>query len=257
MRPIDKTRKRKSPNGVPTSQLIVTAHVGMNEDVFPLVLKLHVPPGAKVADVTYGKGIFWKNIAKGRYKILATDLKTGVDCRSLPYKNESIDCVVLDPPYMEGLYRRAVTHLAGAGSYAAFRTTYSNGAKTADGPKYHDAVLDLYTKAGLEAYRVLRPYGVMVVKCQDEVSANLQRFTHVEIMDAYRGFGFHPKDLFIVVRFNRPAVSRLLRQEHARKNHSYFLVFVKTNGANPKGKGLRNGATRRLAGHAGRAERDP
>ncbi len=255
MKPCGKHQKRKSPNGIPTSELIVSAHVGMNEDVFPLVMGLHVPVGAKVADVTYGKGIFWKNIPRGRYKVLATDLKTGVDCRRLPYKNESIDCVVLDPPYMEGLYRRSVAHLAGSGTYAAFRNTYSNGAKTADGPKYHDAVLDLYTKAGLEAYRVLRPYGVTVVKCQDEVSANLQRFTHVEIMDAYRGFGFHPKDLFIVVRSNRPAVSRLLRQEHARKNHSYFLIFVKTNGANPKGKGLQNGAARRLADHAGRAER--
>jgi len=29
------------------------------------------------------------------------------------------------------------------------------------------------------------------------------------------------------VRQNRPAMSRMLRQEHARKNHSYFLVFVK------------------------------
>ena len=222
-----KRQKRKSPDGVPTSDLILTAHVRANEEVFPMVLALHVPIGVVVADVTYGKGIFWKHIPKGKYELLATDLKTGVDCRSLPYQNESIDCVVLDPPYMEGLYRRATSHLAGAGTYAAFRTTYSNGAKTSEGPKYHDAVLDLYTRAGLEAYRVLRPYGVLIVKCQDEVSANLQRFTHVEIIDAYRGFGFHPKDLFVVVRSNRPAVSRLLRQEHARKNHSYFLVFRK------------------------------
>lgn len=257
MKPRDRSRKRKSPSGIPTSQLIVTAHVGMNQDVFPSILRLHVPAGATVADVTYGKGIFWKNVPAGRYKLLATDLQTGVDCRSLPYKNETIDCVVLDPPYMEGLYRRAVRHLAGSGTYAAFRTTYSNGAKTVEGPKYHDAVLDLYTKAGLEAYRVLRSYGVMIVKCQDEVSANLQRLTHVEIIDTYRGLGFYPKDLFVLVRANRPAVSRLLRQEHARKNHSYFLVFVKTNGANPKGKGLLNGATRRMEGHPDRAERNP
>jgi hypothetical protein len=35
------------------------------------------------------------------------------------------------------------------------------------------------------------------------------------------------EDLFVVLRRNRPGVSRLLRQVHARKNHSYFLVFRK------------------------------
>jgi len=237
----DDRRKRKSPDGVTTSKLICTAHVGTNEELFPLILDLHVPPGSLVADVTYGKGIFWKNVPKGKYKLLATDLKTGVDCRSLPYEDGTIDCVVLDPPYMEGLYRRSKSHMAGAGSYAAFQSTYSNGKPTLEGPKYHDAVLDLYFKAGKEAHRVLRQYGVLIVKCQDEVSANTQRLTHVEIIVHYHTLGFYAKDLFVLVRPNRPAVSRIKRQEHARKNHSYFLVFVKTDGQNPRAKGLQHG----------------
>jgi tRNA G10 N-methylase Trm11 len=215
--------------------------VGTNEEVFPRILDLHVPRGAAVADVTYGKGIFWKHVPNGRYRLLPTDIKTGVDCRKLPYEDAAIDCVVFDPPYMEGLYRRAKSHLAGSGTYAAFRTTYSNSERTLDGPKYHDAVLDLYFKSGREAHRVLRKYGVLIVKCQDEVSANTQRLTHVEIINEYKTLGFYAKDLFVVVRSNRPAVSRIKRQEHARKNHSYFLIFVKTDGENPKGKGLRRG----------------
>jgi len=250
-------RKRKSPDGIATSKLVCTAHVGTNEVVFPLIVDLHVPRGSVVADVTYGKGIFWKSVPKGRYRLLATDIKTGVDCRKLPYEDATIDCVILDPPYMEGLYRRSKSHLAGSGTYAAFRTTYSNGERTLDGPKYHEAVLDLYFKAGREAHRVLKQYGVMIVKCQDEVSANTQRLTHVELVEHYQMLGFYAKDLFVVVRPNRPAVSRIKAQEHARKNHSYFLVFVKTDGANPKGKGLRNGATRRMEGHPERIKRNP
>ncbi len=233
--------KRKSPDGVTTSELICSACVGTNEDLFPLVLRLHVPPGSIVADVTFGSGIFWKNVSKGSYELLATDLKIGVDCRDLPYKDGTIDAVILDPPYMEGLYRRAASQMAGAGNYAAFRKTYSNGESTGTGPKYHDAVLDLYYKAGREAYRVLRKYGVLIVKCQDEVSANTQRLTHVEIINDYESIGFYTKDLFVIVRLNKPAVSRIKKQEHARKNHSYFLVFVKTAGNNPRGKGLHNG----------------
>ncbi len=241
--------KRKSPDGIVTSDLVCTACVGTNEELFPTVLDLHLPPGSAVADVTYGTGIFWKRVPRGRYLLKATDISTGVDCRNLPYRDGTLDCVVLDPPYMEGLHRRSKSHLAGRGSYAAFRTTYSNGEETLGGPKYHDAVLDLYFRAGKEAYRVLREYGVLIVKCQDEVSANTQRLTHVEIINEYESFGFYTKDLFVLVRPNKPAVSRLIRQEHARKNHSYFLIFVKTGGRKPRGKGLRNGSARRLGSH--------
>ena len=115
-----------------------------------------------------------------------------------------------------------------SGTYGAFRNYYSNGDETHDGPKYHHAVTDLYYKSGAEAFRVLKDEGVLIVKCQDEVSANRQWLTHVEIINHYEALGFYTKDLFIVVRQNKVGVSRLKKQVHARKNHSYFLVFVKT-----------------------------
>lgn len=233
----DRPEKRKSPGGVATSELVCTAHVGSNDRLFPTILGLHVPDGATIADVTYGSGIFWKHVPSNKYKLLATDLKTGTDCCALPYVDGSIDCVVLDPPYMEGLFRRVESHMAGWGTYSAFRTTYSNGRRTDGGPKYHDAVLSLYVKAAEEAHRVLRELGVLIVKCQDEVSANVQRLTHVELINECGRLGFYAKDLFVLVRPNRPAVSRLKRQQHARKNHSYFLIFVKTGGKRAKGLG--------------------
>jgi len=223
---------KRVAGGVATTNVVVSAHVSGNAEVFPQVLALHVPEGATIADVTWGQGVFWRNVDLSKYKLKATDIQSGVDCRNLPYGPESLDCVVLDPPYMEGLFRRSKDHLAGGGTHAAFREHYSNGASTNGGPKYHEAVLDLYFKAGREAHRVLKPEGVLIVKCQDEVSANRQRLTHVEIIHEYEQIGFYSKDLFVVVRTNRPVVSRLKKQAHARKNHSYFLVFVKV----PNGK---------------------
>lgn len=221
-------RKTRVQGGISTSNLIVSAYVGGNAEVFPQVLALHVAEGSTVADVTWGKGVFWGKVPPGRYLLKATDISMGTDCRELPYTDSSIDCVVLDPPYMEGLFRKSTNHMAGSGSHSAFRANYSNGEATKDGPKWHDAVLDLYFRAGREAFRVLRNDGVLIVKCQDEVSANVQRLTHVEIINEYERCGFYTRDLFIVVRTNRPVVSRLKQQVHARKNHSYFLVFVKT-----------------------------
>lgn len=146
-------KRRRIQGGICTTDVTLSAYVGDNAEVFPKVLGLHVPKGATVADVTFGLGVFWRNVSTRDYELLATDLKTGVDCRSLPYGNCSLDCVVLDPPYMEGLYRRNDGHLAGSGSHSAFRTAYSNGEETTTGPKWHDAVLDMYFKAGAEAER--------------------------------------------------------------------------------------------------------
>lgn len=218
--------------GTSSTDLILSAYIENNEVIFPLILSLYVPVGSEIADVTYGKGVFWKNVNKENYTLYFSDIKTGVDCRSLPYKNNSMDCVVLDPPYMEGFYRRHNSHLAGTGTFSSFREAYSDGsiyAQETGSPKYHDAVLDMYYSAGREALRVLRKNGILIVKCQDEVSANKQHLTHVEIINEYAKYGFIAEDLFIVIRNNKPNISTLKKQVHARKNHSYFLIFKKTN----------------------------
>lgn len=246
-----RTTGKRVAGGEATTDLVFSAHIGNNAAVFAQILDLHVPKGATVADVTYGQGVFWRDVGPDTYILLASDIdakqegipphmtgkvRTGVDCRKLPYENESLECLVLDPPYMEGLFRKSEDHLAGSGTHASFRKAYSNGKATGPDPgaeqsqpipKWHDAVIDLYARAGREAYRVLKKNGILIVKCQDEVSANKQRLTHVEIITGYESLGFYTKDLFVVVRSNKAGVSRLKKQEHARKNHSYFIVFQK------------------------------
>lgn len=219
--------KKRVQGGISTTDVIMSASVNGNSDIFPQLLSLHVPEGSKIADVTYGNGVFWRNVDLSKYKLAKSDIATGVDCRKLPYENESFDALVLDPPYMEGLLRNNKEHKAGNGSFSAFREYYSNGDEDNGGPKWHAAVTDLYFKAGAEAHRVLKSNGVLIVKCQDEVSANRQWLTHVEIINHYEKLGFYTKDLFVVVRTNKAGISRLIKQKHARKNHSYFLVFVK------------------------------
>ena len=215
--------KRRVRNGEATNDLIFSAYTEGNDRIFPRVLGLYLSPGSVVADVTYGKGVFWRHVPKDRYEVLATDILDGVDCRDLPYDDGEIDCVVLDPPYMHS--PGGTTH----GSQPPFEEHYrNNGSGNRTGSKYHEAVLDLYREAGEEAHRVLRDRGVLIVKCQDEVCSNRQRFTHVEIIQIYEGMGYVAEDLFVAGRNNRPGVSRSVRQVHARKNHSYFLVFWET-----------------------------
>jgi len=255
----------RTQRGSATSKLIVSALVGDNDELFAALMQLHVKPGTLVADVTYGKGVFWKRIEPGSYDVLASDLKLkvpdrdprvtyhdGIDCRALPYAAATIGCVVLDPPYMEGFFRPRASQLAGGGTHGSFQDAYANGS-THDagegGPKYHDAVVDLYLRAGLEARRVLVRGGVLIVKCQDEVSSNRQRLTHVELVTAFEDMGFECTDLFVLVRKNAPSVSRLLEgQVHARKNHSYFLVLKLPTGKRKRLSSVRRSPERKAEG---------
>jgi len=230
--------------GRPTNDLVFSAYKATNDEVFPLVLKLYVPEGRVIADVTFGKGVFWRQVDRSKYTVLASDLRTsgvppgcqgGIDSRHLPYEGQTIDAVVFDPPYM---HTPGGTAHNGHQNYEGY---YANNAAQdedvlraiwdeTDGrpPKYHEAVLDVYYRSAKEAWRVLRCGGVFIVKCQDEVCTNRQRLTHVEIIVELQKLGFVVEDLFVVMRDNRPGVSRLKdRQYHARKNHSYFLVFIK------------------------------
>ena len=217
-------KKRRPPSGAPTHDLVLSGYRGSNEDVFPLILQLYVAPGGVIADTTFGRGIFWKKVPP-IYTRYESDLSKGVDARKLPYEDESLDCVVFDPPYMHssgGTARQGTGH-------EHFETYYKNNlqGRNSDG---HIAVLQLYFEAAREAQRVLRQHGVYVVKCQDEVCANRQRLTHVEIINELGANGWICEDLLVLLQEGRPGVSRMVKQLHFRKAHSYFLVFRKAAG---------------------------
>jgi hypothetical protein len=237
---------RKSPAGVSTTDLVLSAHVGGSADVFPEVAKLWIKKGAIVADVTYGQGVFWRRWAGGAecgvklwdgslwnarvlgdwWRVIGSDLLTGVDFRNLPYADASIDVVVLDPPFM---HSSSVSAYANA-SVKSFEDRYRNNVSPAKNllRRYIDGVIDLYLDGIKEAMRVLVSKGILIVKCQDGVCANKQRLVHADLIHGAVSQGFTVEDLFVMMRHNRPGVSRMIKQVHARKNHSYFLVFSKT-----------------------------
>jgi len=186
---------------------VLTAHTGTNADLLPHILWLYVPEGSVIADVTYGKGAFWKKIDTTKYNLCPTDLLIGIDFRNLPYKPTSIDCLILDPPYMHG----------GPTIKLSLNNCYHN-ANTG-----HESVIRLYAGGILEAARVLRKKGICIVKCQDETESGKQRFSHIELIHLLEVFGFSVVDLFLMVQSTIP-ITREGPQKSARKNHSYALV---------------------------------
>lgn len=196
--------------------MIYSSHIGNNAELFPKILQLYFKPNSVIADVNYGKGVFWRNVDLQSYKLLATDLKDGVDMCNLPYEKESLDGLVMDPPYMPTEY----TGIKEFADYYGIHKRFTD-------KKWHDAVLDLYYRAIEESNRVLNKNGILIVKCQDMVCANKQIMVHNDIIQ-YSKTWYRCEDLFILVQSNKRPHPRK-NQAHARKNHSYFLVFLRND----------------------------
>jgi hypothetical protein len=189
---------------------IITAQVGTNADQFPDILSLYVHEGSIVADVTFGKGVFWRNVDTSKFVLKPSDLKDGIDFRSLPYEDKSIDALVLDPPYMHD----------GKTVHKALNKNYRNNHEPTTS---HASVIRLYCGGILEAARVLKRNGVIIVKCQDETEGGKQRLSHMELIQLLGLLGFEIIDQFVLVQDRLP-IMRQPKQKSARKNHSYAIV---------------------------------
>ena len=79
--------RRQVKNGEPTNNLVLSAYSDGNDRTFPRILSLYVAPGSIVADVTFGKGVFWRRVPPGEYEILATDIQVPLLPWDLPKRN--------------------------------------------------------------------------------------------------------------------------------------------------------------------------
>lgn len=187
---------------------IYTVHQGSNSGLIKKVSELYFQEGDNIADVTWGKGVFWKEVDKTKYEIVGSDIKIGIDFRNLPYKNESFKHSVIDPPYAR------ITNLKGmVDCYNTTRFTT------------HSEILQLYQEGLAELYRIIKSKGMILCKCQDEIYGGKQYWTHIEIFNIALQLGLYPKDLFILVNEKMPKPN--YKQQHARKLHSYLWVFQK------------------------------
>ena len=63
----------------------------------------------------------------------------------------------------------------------------------------HDDILDLYTQGMQEAKRVLRPKGMLWVKCKDATDKGKQRWISDELRAIAEKLGFYARDKCIIV----------------------------------------------------------
>ena len=197
--------------------MIYTARAGNNNEFFRDILRLYVREGSAVADLTWGRGKFWDGIDRNKYKLVRLDRYTPCDIkadfRAVPLADESQNEVVFDPPYVTrmGFKRRSKENPNGSNQKSAFGLDES-------GPKNEGEIDSLYAAGTAEARRILKRGGILILKTMDT-----QKWRHIELANLP---GFKLIDLLVVVTKGLPP-GKSYPQKHARKNHSYFMVFRK------------------------------
>lgn len=193
-----------------------------NAEMMRRIIALYGRPGMTILDPMTGPGVFWKAVDTEAYDLHRTDIAGGgPDARSLPWGDCTVHMVVLDPPY-----RYVEDRTTSEGLRMAENDIYNLASLRSAPLKGHDAVMALYRESMMEAVRVLKHGGYLVVKCQDTITDGRQQWVHVDLMKDAPSLGVEVIDLAVVTPSQVPP-TRWKTQRTLRKAHSYFIVYRK------------------------------
>ena len=174
-------------------------------------------------DCTYSRGLFWKDLTPPRIKtdlVPVTEDTIQADSEDLPFEDGEMKSIMYDPPFV----------ISGK-MYKENKEGSSVIAKRFEGYTTYEKLTKNYFESLKELYRITDKGGFVIMKCQDTVSGGKNHFTHAMVMQMALKIGFYPRDLFILLakmRINSFG-GKWNKQHHARKYHSYYWVFEKTN----------------------------
>ncbi len=188
------------------------------------ILKLHVPSGTIDVDVCYSTGKFYEKsgITPPVHKFDIRPQADGVieaDCQDLSehLEAESVDCVMFDPPFLMSSPSKNKKDNDNSNLIHKRFSSFKS-------PK---SLWGFYSNSLKEFHRVLKPKGVLIFKCQDSVNSGKQYFSSNYIINESESIGYYVKDKFVLLAKMRMISGKIKTQQHARKFHSYFIVFLK------------------------------
>lgn len=198
-------------------------------EAFAEILRFYVPPPALILDPTAGTRIMYKRLEDrtldGRdYEFIFGDIKAQLtpnphirlDAARLPFRENTFDAVVFDPPFMD--------HWADFTDSRQDAYAYTGWAK--------EDIYSLIVYANSEFARVLKPSAYLILKIQDQwIDGTFYPHSDRAITLLWN-FQLYDKVLY---RYYRSA-NALLRasykyRRHAFIVHSYHLVFTKREGS--------------------------
>jgi len=182
-------------------------------EIIRWIMLLHNDGEGFDLDPTYSTGRFWRGLPQPRLRFDIAPQIPGViraDARNLPVASNGVKSVMFDPPFV----------VAPSPRPGIIRDRFSCYRNIPD-------LLGFYRDALAEFWRIISVGGMVTVKCQDVVSGGINYMTHAATIVIAQKIGFYCQDLFILHRPNVLWSPNMANQQHARKTHSYFLVFRK------------------------------
>lgn len=192
------------------------------QEIIGSILDLHCQTSIEL-DPTYGRGNFYKgNFEEPKLKFDLSYQMEGVEkanAKDLPLDDNSLSTIMFDPPFL-ATKGKSLKIDNGSNKINKRFTVYPT----------EKELHQFYIDALREFYRILKPGGILIFKCQDKVSSGKQYFSHNFIINEAERIGYYTRDLFILLAKNRIVANwQLKNQKNARKYHSYFIVFEKSS----------------------------
>jgi SAM-dependent methyltransferase len=173
-----------------------------------------------ILDATVNAGRFWVGSTRpvtGMDIDPRHDPDVVGDNTDMPFENGSFDVVVYDPPHVPN---------QGEDNEKDFNTRF--GLVVKSGAKHGYNFSHTFPPFCAEAYRVLRPEGVLLAKIADYVHNHRFQWAHVELVNAAVAAGFTACDCIVKVRKGPITDPKWKKAHHARRHHCYWLVFRKS-----------------------------
>jgi SAM-dependent methyltransferase len=203
-------------------QPIPSVWTGTDAELLERLLKFYPrEKPRRILDATVNTGRFWVGVPR---KVIGVDRNAKVcpdviadNCR-LPFRGHVFDVVVYDPPHIPN---------QGRDRSKDFNTRFGLVLNSSAENGYNFS--HLYPPFTKEAFRVLRPEGVLFCKIADYIHNHRYQWAHIELIRAAVAAGFCACDCIVKVRKGPIVDPKWKKAHHARRQHCYWLIFRKSH----------------------------
>lgn len=174
----------------------------------------------RILDATVNGGRFWRG---SRRPVIGLDVERAHkptivgDNTRMPFREQAFDVVVYDPPHVPN---------QGKDKSKDFNTRF--GLVLRSSKETHYSFSHTYPPFLREAYRVLKPEGILLCKISDYVHDHQYHWAHVDLVQAAQAAGFRPCDCIIKIRKGPIIDPKWKTAHHSRRRHCYWLVLRKS-----------------------------
>lgn len=203
------------------SRRIIKSVSSNQHDILRDILTLYVPSKMFDCDLTFSVGNFYKNKMTSplhkydKYPRLE-DVKPLFEIELM--RDKVFNSIVVDLPFIIS----GQDNFQDSSKTNIIHKRFNSFKNAKELYQANDYIIE-------QSSRLLKKEGVLIMKTMDTVSSGKQIFTSQYVINKCAEYGLELLDTFILIAQTKILSSKITKQQHARKYHSYFFCFKKTS----------------------------